>query len=458
MAVDRLTAEDRLMLWSDGSWPQDIGALAVLDGRTLLESDGRFRIDAAREAIERRLHLLPRFRQILYQPRRGLGWPLWVDAPGFDLRNHVRVAQVPEPGDEPQLLLATEQLRAHRLDRSRPLWEIWFLPGLPDARIGMFIRLHHVIADGIAGVASLGSLLDTDPDTTLTTASPWTPTPRPTDRELLGDNLRQRGDELARAVRVIAHPAATLRHARAEWPAMRELLARQPGPRTSLNRLVGPHRTLALIRSNLDLVTQVAHAHAATVNDVLLAMTAAGLRGLLRSRGEAVEDLTLPIYVPVSLRRDRTRPGAGNLISQMLVPLPLGTSDPGQRLGQIATETATRKANARPSLGAVFRNKILARAILPLIAKKRVNIETADLPGPPTPLYFRGAQLLDVFPLLNLVGNVSLGVGALSYAGQFNVMAVGDADTYPDIEVFTASARNELSALIGAGKPATRTG
>ena len=172
MAVDRLTAEDRLMLWSDGSWPQDIGALAVLDGRTLLESDGRFRIEAAREAIERRLHLLPRFRQILYQPRRGLGWPLWVDAPGFDLRDHVRVAQVSDPGDEAQLLLATEQLRAHRLDRSRPLWEIWFLPGLPDARIGMFIRLHHVIADGIAGVASLGSLLDTDPDTTLTTASP----------------------------------------------------------------------------------------------------------------------------------------------------------------------------------------------------------------------------------------------------------------------------------------------
>ena len=161
MAVDRLTAEDRLMLWSDESWPQDIGALAVLDGRTLIDSDGRFRIEVALEAIHRRLHLLPRFRQILYQPRRGLGWPLWVDAPGFDLRNHVRVAHVPDPGDEAQLLIAVEQLRARRLDRSRPLWEISFLPGLPDARIGMFIRWHHVVADGVAGVASIGSLLDT---------------------------------------------------------------------------------------------------------------------------------------------------------------------------------------------------------------------------------------------------------------------------------------------------------
>ena len=94
--------------------------------------------------------------------------------------------------------------------------------------------------------------------------------------------------------------------------------------------------------------------------------------------------------------------------------------------------------------------------MLPLIAKKRVNVETADLPGPPAPLYFCGAQLLEVFPLLNLIGNVSLGVGALSYAGQFNIMAVGDADAYPDIEVFTASARNELHSLAGARKPVTQ--
>jgi diacylglycerol O-acyltransferase / wax synthase len=205
-------------------------------------------------------------------------------------------------------------------------------------------------------------------------------------------------------------------------------------------------------------VTQVAHAHQATVNDVLLAITAAGLRGLLISRGEPVADLTLPIYVPVSLRRDRSRPGTGNLISQMVVPLPLGTTDARQRLRRIAADTGARKANARPSLGTVFRSKISARVMLPLIAKQRVNVETADLPGPPAPRYFSGARVLEVFPLLNLIGNVSLGVGALSYAGQFNIMAVGDADTYPDIDVFTAGARNELSALIGAGKPTTRTG
>jgi diacylglycerol O-acyltransferase len=153
MVVDRLTAEDRLMLWSDASWPQDIGALAILDGRALLESDGRFRIEAARAAIASRLHRLPRSRQILDEPPRGLGRPLWIDATGFDLRHHVQVAQVPAPGDETQLLQTTERLRRCRLDRRRPLWEVWFLPGLPDGRVGMFIRLHHVIADGVALVA-----------------------------------------------------------------------------------------------------------------------------------------------------------------------------------------------------------------------------------------------------------------------------------------------------------------
>ena len=138
----------------------------------------------------------------------------------------------------------------------------------------------------------------------------------------------------------------------------------------------------------------------------------------------------------------------------MVVPLPLDAADARQRLRQIAAETATRKASAHPSLGTVFRSRISARVMLPLIAKQRVNVETADLPGPSLPRYFSGAPLLEVFPLLNLIGNVSLGVGAVSYAGQFTIMAVGDGDTYPDLDVFAVGARDELSALVGTGNRA----
>jgi len=122
--VDRLTDEDQRMLWPDEIWPQEIGALAVLDGG-LAGPGGRVRVEAVREVIAARLRLVPRFRQLLYVPRPGLGRPLWVDAPAFDLADHVRVVPVPAPGDEAALLRAAEQLRRVRLDRSRPLWRMW---------------------------------------------------------------------------------------------------------------------------------------------------------------------------------------------------------------------------------------------------------------------------------------------------------------------------------------------
>jgi hypothetical protein len=131
--VDRLTDEDQRMLWPDEIWPQEIGALAVLDGG-LAGLGGRVLVEAVREVIAARLRLVPPFRQLLYVPRPGLGRPLWVDAPAFDLADHVRVVPVPAPGDEAALLRAAEQLRRVRLDRSRPLWQMWLLPGLPEGR------------------------------------------------------------------------------------------------------------------------------------------------------------------------------------------------------------------------------------------------------------------------------------------------------------------------------------
>ena len=447
-SVERLSAEDRLILWPDEVWPQDIGALGVLDGGSLFDSDGRFRIEDAKRAVEGRLHVLPRFRQVLYVPRRVLGGPLWVDAPSFDLSDHVRVAPLRTPADEAELLLAVARLRRRPLDKSRPLWEMWFLTGLPDRRIGLFLRLHHVVADGIAGLAELGVLMDAASSFATPPAQPQAAQPRPSARDLLFDNLGRRIAKLRSAVKGLTRPTETLGRARAAMPALRELLTEKPGPQTSLNRVIGQDRTLAVVRSTLELVSEVAHAHHAKVNDVLLTVIAGGLRGLLRSRGEQIDEVILPIYVPISLRLGRSNQEGGNLISQMVVPLPLGIADPQLRLRQIAAETARRKAIGRPSLGTMFHSRLLRGAMLKLIVRQRVNVVSADLPGPHTPLYFAGARLIEVFPLLNLVGNESLGVGALSYAGQFNIMAVGDADAYPDIDVFAARASDEIRVLV----------
>lgn len=445
--VDRITAEDRLMLWPDQMWPQDVGALAVLDGAGFLEADGRFRLEAARTAVENRLHLVPRFRQVLHTPKRGGGWPLWLDDPAFDIAHHVDVAQVPTPGDEAQLLRTVEHLRRRRLDWRRPPWEMWFLPGLPGGRIGLFIRLHHVVADGIAGVASLAAFLDPGPAVSPATGPPWSPAPWPPYRDLISDNLRHRAEDLRHTVSGIKDPAAAVRRVRGAWPSLRELVAEEPGPHTSLDRIVGPDRALALLRGNLDDVRRIGQAHGATINDVLLAVTAGGLRGLLQSRGEPVDGLNLPIYVPVSLRDPLAEEAGGNLISQMVIRLPVGYQAPAMRLREVAARTAKGRALARPSLGVTFRNRLVSAALLKLIVRQRVNLGTADLPGPPRLLYFADAKLLEVFPLLNLIGNVSLSVGAMSYAGQFNTMVVADGDAYPDLDRFTTAARSELDAL-----------
>lgn len=447
MSIERLSDEDQIMLWPDEIWPQDIGAIAVLDGASLLDPDGRFRIEAMRAAVASRLHLVPRFRQLLYAPPQELGGPLWVDAPAFDLAEHVRVLQLPAPGDEAQLLLAVEQLRRSRMDRSRPLWEMWFLPGLPGGRVGLFMRTHHCIADGIAGVATLGTFLDVGPDTIAAPAPAWIPAPWPSAEDLRQDNRRRKADERHKRLSLLAHPAGSLHGALAAWPAMRELLAEEELPATSLDRLVGPGRTFALVRSSIDRVKEVAHAHDVKVNDVLLTAVAGGLRALLRSRREAVDGAVLRAYVPVSLRHGQYAGARGNQIAQMVVPLPVGVSDSRLRLRQIGAETAARKTRSRPSVGKMPHRGVLGRAFLKLVNRQRVNVTTADLPGPEFPLYVAGARLLEVFPVLPLIGKVSLGVGAMSYAGQFNITAVADRDGYPDLDVFAAGVREELHAL-----------
>jgi len=447
MPIERLSADDQIMLWPDEIWPQDIGAIAVLDGSNLLDPDGRFRIEVVREAVAGRLHLVPRFRQLLYVPPKWLGGPLWVDAPAFDLADHVRVLPLPAPGDEAQLLLAVEELRRRHLDRSRPLWEMWFLPGLPGRRVGLFMRTHHCIADGMAGVATLATFLDVAPNAIPAPAPPWAAAPFPSTQDLRRDKRGRAVDALGRGLSLVVHPVSSTQRVLGAWPAIRELIAEEELPATSLDRLVGPGRSFGLVRSSINLVKEVAHTHDAKVNDVLLTVIAGGLRALLRNRGEPVDGAVLRVYVPVSLRNGQYAGARGNLIAQMVVPLPVGVSDPVQRLQQIAAETAKRKLRSRPSVGKVPHRGLFGRMFLKLVNRQRVNVTTADLPGPEFPLYLAGAQLLEVFPVLPLIGKVSLGVGAMSYAGQFNITAVADKNAYPDIDVFAAGARDELRAL-----------
>jgi diacylglycerol O-acyltransferase / wax synthase len=448
--LERLTASDLfLLLWDDYGWSSDIGGLAICDGASLLDRDGRVRVEAVRAQLEPRLHLVPRFRQLLYRPPLGLGWPLWVDAPCLDLAGHIRVHPVAAPGGQAQLLQACQELARRRLDPARPLWELWLLPGLPERRVGAYLRLHHAIADGAAALAAFGALLDQAPGESAPVAPPWTPAPIPATSQLLADNLRRRRAELGRGWSGLTHPGRMMRQARRALPAWREVLTEQPAPRTSLNHPVGTHRRLAIIRGRLDPTRQIAHAHHATVNDVVLAAVAGGLRQLLAGRGEDVAGLVQRAMVTISLHDEEPGQAQGNKPGWMMVPLPLGEPDPARRLELIAAQTTARKHKARPQAGTgIFRFAAGQRAWYRHFPRQRsVNLVVTNAPGPPVPLYLAGAQLLELFPMMPVMGNLTLVVAVLSYAGQLNLTAVADHDHCPDLEAFAHGVRSALDDL-----------
>jgi WS/DGAT/MGAT family acyltransferase len=454
--LERLSAADiYALLGDDFGWPWDIGALAIVDGSRLLDGEGRFRIDTVRKWIEPRLDAVPRLRQLLYRPRRGLGGPLWVDAQVFDIADHVRVHPLPAMAGEGELLDGFEQLRRRPLDSSRPLWELWFLPGLPDRRVGMFMRMHHAIADGVAGVAVFGALLDIAPDVPDAQApETWSPAPLPSAAQLLRDNARRRWQSAGRVMSRLAQPRDGLRRLRVALPVWREIFTEQRAPHTSLNRPIGQDRRLGIVRSRLDVTKQIAHARHATVNDVVLAAVAAGLRELLASRGEPVDGMTLRAMVPISMHHEQQGHALGNLNAMMIMPLTLREPDHSRRLELIAAETVQRKRKTRPQAmtTGIFRLTFARRAMTAMAAHNWLfNLSITNVPGPPLPLYIAGAPLLEVFPLVPIVGNQTLSVGVLSYAGQLNLTAVADRDSCPDLNLFIQGLARALDELTRPG-------
>jgi hypothetical protein len=209
--MDRLSPGDLMMIRPEEfGWREDIGAVGRLSG-----AGGHFRLDAAREVVAGRLHLVPRFRQVIHTPVWGLGGPVWVDAPHFAIADHVGVAPLPARAGEHDLLAEVERLRRRPFDRSRPLWEMWFLPGLAGGDVGLYVKLHHALADGIAGIALLGAFLDVEPgEPPAPRSTEWNPAPPPAAAELLADNARRRLAGLLSALSRLAHPIELARRFR----------------------------------------------------------------------------------------------------------------------------------------------------------------------------------------------------------------------------------------------------
>ena len=402
----RLSVQDAGFLYLEhAGLPQHVAILAVTEGGPLHDPDGRLRLDAIRQELAGRLQLIPRLRQRVLSPEVGQGLPLWVDDPGFDLANHVRTVQVPAPGGQRELLGLCDELCLRLLDRARPLWELWLVTGLAHGRVGLVLKLHHSLADGLAAVQLVGILLGSTADAPSPTPPPWQPRPTPSGSSLLADNLAGRSATLAAALARLRHPGRLAAQARVlAGAAQMAAGGRRHRPSSVLRRPVGGRRRLAVARAQLAEVKAVAHAHGATVNDLLLAAVTGGLRALLVARGAPVDGLTLYASVPVALRARADAAGLGNQVGLMIVPLPVGEPDPVQQLRQVSQATIQRKR--RPELLASLRpvgSLAILRALNRYSRHQRiVDLFVTNVPGPKRPLYLLGARLLEAFPVVQI--------------------------------------------------------
>jgi diacylglycerol O-acyltransferase len=339
------------------------------------------------------------------------------------------------------------ELNEPSLARSRSLWELRFLTGLANGRVGLLIRLHHVVADGVAALALIGPLFDAAPDTPPPIPPAWTPGPVPPNDQLLTDSLHQRAAPFADAATWLLRPERWWGQSTSTVGPMLQMLRDGPAPRTVLNGPIGPRRRLALVRADLERTRAAAHAHGAKVNDVVLAAVAGGARDLLEHHQGRPPRGAIRAMVPVSQRAPSDDGGGGNRVAVIVVPLPVDEPDPGRRLEAIARITAERKR--RPVEVWSRFPSLLAAA---MHRQRFVNVFTSNLPGPAMPWYFAGARVLELFQIGPVRGNVRLNVGALSYAGGLSLDAVADAAALPDLDVFAEGLRHTLQAL-GATAP-----
>jgi hypothetical protein len=383
-----------------------VGVVLVLD-----TGAGFVAADAARLLWER-IRGVRRLRQRLHGAMR----PYWADDPEFDLGAHVREVRCPAPGDERALLDVAAAELERPLPRSRPLWSAVFVTGLASGGTGLVIVVDHVLADGVAGLAVLAALLDPAAD------------PGPGDLQHGAGGTRG------------------LRQGVAELGGVR-------GPRrlarSSLNRPTGPRRRLDVVGADLAAVRAFAHAHGGTVNDVVLAIVAGGLRDLLASRGETLDRVT--ISVPVSARREADTGRLGNQVGVMPVAVPCD-GGLGARVSAVAAVTRERKSHAHGASAALLVPAFLLLARVGLLGwfvnrQRLVHTVVTNLRGPLEPLAFGGAPLREVIAIPSTTGNVTVTFGALSYAGTLRITVLSDPSRMPDVAVLTAALSTALAAI-----------
>ncbi len=473
--VDQLSALDATFLELE---EMDEGATMHIGGVMVFEpvpdGGGVPTLEAVSRDIASRLTLLPRYSQRLSSQRTGgLTWPHWQADPQFDINNHVHRAALPAPGGDAELCEWAADYFSHRLDRTRPLWEMTLLEGLEHGRWALVTKTHHCLVDGVGSVDVVHLLLDPEAPVHSTGARPTDDEQRGTRQSLLPHppeavaELARTGVRAASAgVHAALHPRETLEKARsvAELVVRDELIA---APHTSLNEPIGATRRYQIVRASLPEIKAIGHELGGSVNDVVLAACTRGLSHLLISRSESPPPDGLRAMVPMNVRDASEQLALGNRISSLFVELPVAEPDALARLRKIVANTRMLKSS-RAALGAATTLDIAAfappllHAVIAhsLYATRLFNVTITNVPGPRAPLYAFGAPLREIHPLVPLAAEHTVAIAIFSCNGRIVLGLNADRDSTPDLDVLAegiAEGFEELLTLLPSEAPERRS-
>jgi WS/DGAT/MGAT family acyltransferase len=455
---------------------------------------------AWRAQLEQRLVLLEPLRRRLVEVPFGIDHPVWINDPNFDLTFHVRHTAVPPPGGDDQLANTVARLVSRPLDRTRPLWLSYVIEGVHDERFAVLTIVHHAAVDGASGVELLTLMLAEEPGghEPSSAPDPWRPEPIPSDLQLVFDATVGLARKPARAVLLAARTAREIgqatrnpvlvasanqlrgslrgplgavlnigRDRAQERDSPAELPSARP-PRTPFNDKISPHRKLAIGSASLASVKAVKSALGVTVNDVVMAVCAAGLRSWLELH-DALPDDPLVALVPVSIRTGEESERWTNRVSMLSTTLPTNEADPVARVrrvheamasskelfGALPAERLTDFAEFPPP--AVFARAMRLSARLGLGSRLAPgNVVISNVPGPRQPLYAAGAQLLHYYPVSVITEGQGLNITVQSYLDTLDFGLVCCPELVPDLDVLLDAILAEIETLAALAARAAR--
>jgi len=446
-----------------------VAMTAIFDPSTM---PGGYEFEKIKDFIASRLHLVPPFRRRIIEVPFRLNHPIWVEDPHFDLNYHIRRIGAPSPGGHEELAEVAAQIASTPLDRSRPLWELYVVEGLADGNIGVVTKMHHCAVDGVSGAELMVNLFDVDPNgRELDPPEPREPEPIPSDLEMVGHALASRARRQASILPLLGTTARTVSTLVSRRRDPDAIVGAVPltAPPTPWNRSITPHRRMSFTRVKLDDVKRIKNHVGCTVNDVVLGLMGGTLRRYLEAH-DALPDTPLIAVCPVSVRSEAETGQHNNKVSAMFTSLATDVDDPIERLRVIHEVTKGAKEDhnviganllqdwAEHAAPTTFALAARLYSSMHLSDRHRPihNVVISNVPGPPFPLYYAGAQLQYTLPMGPVMEGAGLNITVLSYMDNVDIGFMACRELVPDVwdlVDYVGEAMDELLAAIDSPAP-----